>query len=292
MSAAIRPSVLLDLFLAERRAEGVSLPTLTGYRWKISTLLNSPGFPADAAEIAAPHIHAWMGAMWDRGLKAGGVRSCQVPVWAWLRWLFENGYIADDLSRRIRKARPKDVSRPVADREAFDRMLAVADSQREHRYRDVALLELFWSSGLRRGEVPGLQLGDVDLDQGTIAVLGKGGSRRVSRIGVRAALALRRYLVHERGPEDGPLFYQRQRLPMTNNAIRQMLRRLSERAGVHVTSHQFRRAAASNMLAAGMDESSVARQLGHSTLTMTLMYGESGRDARLADEFRRFDARR
>lgn len=291
MSQTVRPSVFRDLFLAEREAErGVKPNTLRSYRRAIDQFLGTPGAPEDIAGLAKSHLIAWTVAMRRRHVSEGAINSYQRPVWSWLRWLFAEGYIADDLAHRARMVYPTERKRRTASDQARRDLITVARARAENRYRNVALIETLWSTGIRRTELAGVTLEDVDLEHGAIVVRhSKTGRTRINGIGAQARLSLQQYIVHERGDKPGGLFLQRGKRSMTSNAMLLVLRSLSASAGVTVSSHDFRRACAARLLESGMAVDDVARQLGHSTLTMTLVYGEEGRTKRALDAYHEVD---
>lgn len=144
--------------------------------------------------------------------------------------------------------------------------------------RDAAILAVMYAGGLRRSEVAGLQMADVDAEAGRLIIHGKGGKSRTVYLAAGARDALADWLAI-RGGEPGPVFVRINKggrvLPsgMTAQAIYDVLRRRAEAAGVAAFSpHDLRRTFASHMLAAGADVVLVAKLMGHASTDTTARY--------------------
>ena len=148
--------------------------------------------------------------------------------------------------------------------------------------RDLALLEMTYSSGLRLSELVGLLQGDLDRGARLLRVRGKGRKERVTPVGERAMAALDRYLAHE-GRRDGarsePLFAGRPRAgaavsPLSPRTVQRLVRqRLAGVAGgLGVTPHALRHSFASHLLDSGADLRAIQELLGHASLSSTQVY--------------------
>lgn len=282
---------LARLFLAEKRVERDLKPsTLAIYSRSLDMFLGTPGLPEYPADLSKAHALEWTATLRERGLAPGGINSYQRPVWTWFRWLYANDYCPEDIPRKVSRVPVRDPRRRTATPEVYRAMVGVASRSIDHPLRDVALIEVLWSTGARRTELTMLDFDDFDPDEATLRFRHtKTGLARLSGVGDVARLALDRYIVRERGLEPGPLFLDRFKGRLSSNAVRCMLRKVAGRAGVTATSHDFRRAAAANMLGAWMDPADVARQLGHSRVEQTLVYAEASRTARALRAFHRID---
>lgn len=139
--------------------------------------------------------------------------------------------------------------------------------------RDVAILELFYSSGLRLSELVGLDLGDLDAMEETVRVLGKGSRERIVPVGRLALEAIDRYR-HLAKIGSGPLFLNKSRGRLSATAIWQMLKKYLRDAGLPATlsPHALRHSFATHLLDRGADLRSVQSLLGHASLTTTQIY--------------------
>jgi integrase/recombinase XerC len=143
--------------------------------------------------------------------------------------------------------------------------------------RDRAMLELFYSSGLRLSELTGLDLGSLDLDAGLVRVLGKGRRERTVPVGRLAREALRAWLALRPGwaaPEEGALFVSRRGGRLGNRAVQSRLALAGLRAGLgeRLHPHRLRHAFASHMLESSGDLRAVQELLGHADLATTQIY--------------------
>ena len=144
--------------------------------------------------------------------------------------------------------------------------------------RDLAMLELFYSSGLRLGELQGLNLEDLDLLADQVKVRGKGKKERLVPVGSRAAKVLRQYLggreeVVAGGIDRRALFLSGRGQRLSARTIQRRMRRLLSSTGVEgARVHSLRHTFATHMLDAGADLRAVQELLGHASLSTTQIY--------------------
>lgn len=139
--------------------------------------------------------------------------------------------------------------------------------------RDAAILELFYSCGLRISELLALDVRDLDLIGGTLRVMGKGAKERVVPVGGPALEAIQRYR-REAAVTSGPLFLSKLRRRVTQQAVDALLRRHLRHSGIpfDVSPHKLRHSFATHLLDAGADLRSVQALLGHASLSTTQIY--------------------
>jgi integrase/recombinase XerC len=139
--------------------------------------------------------------------------------------------------------------------------------------RDAAILELFYSSGLRLEELASLNVEDVDPYTETARVFGKGRKERICPVGAPALTALQRYR-HEANVHRGPLFVSKLRRRLSRRNIWAMMKKYQRQAGlpVAVSPHKLRHSFATHLLDAGADLRSVQSLLGHASLSTTQIY--------------------
>lgn len=154
--------------------------------------------------------------------------------------------------------------------------------------RDLALFELFYSSGLRLSEVLGIDiqetlesgktsLGWIDWADAEVNVLGKGGKRRIVPVGAPAMEALTRWktiLLEFKHPLDGPLFINEKFQRLSSRSVQSRLKNLAIRSGlpVHVHPHMLRHSFASHVLQSSHDLRAVQEMLGHASIGSTQIY--------------------
>jgi len=143
--------------------------------------------------------------------------------------------------------------------------------------RDVAILELFYSSGLRVSELVGLDVEDADFLSETLRVLGKGNKERMVPIGSHAMTAIQKYR-SEAKVHEGPLFINKNKVPskrrLSARSVQMMLKKYLAASDIafDVTPHKLRHTFATHMLDHGADLRSVQTLLGHASLSTTQIY--------------------
>ena len=224
------------------------------------------------------------GALNSRGVSfAPAVRNLHLIV---LRGLFRHLEATGDLpanpSRGIDLARePERLPRTVPTEREMRRFLRMVRTTNVLELRDRAVLEVLYSSGIRRKEAVGLDLADVDFDDGVLTVRqGKGGRDRVVPMGRVAAGHLERYLRRGRpllakvGADPGRVFLSATGRPLDGRAVGYLVQRAVRKTGFkcHLTPHVFRHAFATHMIRNRANVRHVQEMLGHAKLETTERY--------------------
>jgi site-specific recombinase XerD len=139
--------------------------------------------------------------------------------------------------------------------------------------RDAAILELFYSCGLRISELLALDVRDVDFLGDTVRVTGKGSKQRIVPVGGPAVNAIQRYR-QEAAVTSGPLFLSKRRTRITQQAVDQLLKKYLKHSSIPfaISPHKLRHSFATHLLDAGADLRSVQALLGHASLSTTQIY--------------------
>ena len=147
------------------------------------------------------------------------------------------------------------------------------DEKDERGLRDRAILETFYSSGLRISELVALSLDDVDFISGIVKAMGKGKKERVVPIGDVALTAIRRYL-DKRKKQSDALFLNKNGKRITDRGVRDIVEKYLKGAGIArgVSPHTFRHSFATHLLNRGADLRTVQELLGHANLSTTQIY--------------------
>ncbi|MBM4307446.1 MAG: tyrosine recombinase XerC [Deltaproteobacteria bacterium] len=141
--------------------------------------------------------------------------------------------------------------------------------------RDHAILELLYSSGLRVGELVGLNLKHLDLNLGIVRVMGKGRKERIVPVGDQAIKALKVYLDQRRDPEsETPLFVNLRGGRLTSRSVGRLIKKYTRSSGIvrKVSPHSLRHSFATHLLDAGADIREIQEMLGHASLSTTQKY--------------------
>jgi integrase/recombinase XerC len=154
-----------------------------------------------------------------------------------------------------------------------DALMASVDKKSPHAKRDKAILELFYSSGLRIAELHTVNVEDLDLLKKVVRVTGKGSKERVVPVGRKALTALRE-LIDETGKRKGPLFMSKPGKRLSLRTLYDIIVRQGVKSGIlkRVTPHMLRHTFATHVLDGGADLRSIQEMLGHSSLSTTEKY--------------------
>jgi integrase/recombinase XerC len=143
--------------------------------------------------------------------------------------------------------------------------------------RDRAMLEMFYGCGLRLSELSGLDIGDLDWQQQTVSVMGKGRKQRHVPFGNKAVTALKRWLPHRESQAnvgERALFISRRGKRISNSTIQQSLKKRAQQQGegLSLYPHMLRHSFASHLLESSHDLRAVQELLGHANLSTTQIY--------------------
>ncbi|HEY7668807.1 MAG TPA: site-specific tyrosine recombinase XerD [Actinomycetota bacterium] len=215
----------------------------------------------------------------ERPYAATSVARTLSAVRSFHRFLLREGVTDGDPASDVSQPkRPRRLPRPLPV-EDVTRLLETADPSTASGARDRAILEVLYGSGLRISELVGLDVDDVDLQEGTVRVLGKGGKERSVPLGRYAREAVGAYLTRSR-PElvsaasRGALFLNRRGGRITRQSCARALTRYARLAGLerHVSLHTLRHSFATHLLEGGADVRVVQELLGHASVATTQIY--------------------
>jgi tyrosine recombinase XerC len=147
------------------------------------------------------------------------------------------------------------------------------DDKDEQGFRDRAILETFYSSGLRISELVSLDLSDIDFISGIVKVMGKGRKERVVPIGEAALISIRRY-IDKRKKKSEIAFLNKNGTRISTRGVRNIVEKYLKFSGAHqgVSPHTFRHSFATHLLNRGADLRTVQELLGHANLSTTQIY--------------------
>lgn len=184
-------------------------------------------------------------------------------------WAVEEGLVAESPARLLKLPRaPKLIPRGIT-ADDFEKLLAAATTP-----RDRALLFVLRDTGCRAAEIAGLRIGDLDLERGTVKVLGKGSQERIAFLSPATCEEIGRWLANRGCLQPGDAVFVTSKGAFRSVTINEVLKRLSKAAGVcgRVNPHSFRHAFARDWLLSGGDLPSLSQVLGHSDINTTRVY--------------------
>jgi integrase/recombinase XerC len=196
------------------------------------------------------------------------------------RFLVERKNFRKDPVRELQLPKPEKKLPLVLTRQQIDELLAAPLRIPKHRaapdwmpLRDAAILELFYSSGLRLTELASLNVADLDVYTESVRVLGKGRKERVCPVGVPALEAVSHYRAAAR-IQTGPLFLNKSRRRISPRSIWLILKRYLRHTSIPIalSPHKLRHSFATHLLDSGADLRSVQALLGHASLSTTQIY--------------------
>ena len=264
----------MDQYLDHLQVERMVSPnTLDGYRRDLTALASwADANGHDLLRLGAEDIRAFVAAEHRRGLSPKSLQRRLSAVRSFYRWLLKNGRIAASPAAAIRAPKaPRKLPQVLDPDEA--KVLVEVPTDVPLGLRDRALLELFYSSGLRLSELCALRWRDLDLDDGLVTVLGKGNKQRSVPVGSHARNALTAWRADTGAGNDAPVFPGRHG-PITPRAVQLRLRQLAQRQGLfkRVHPHLLRHSFASHILESSGDLRGVQELLGHADIATTQIY--------------------
>lgn len=206
-----------------------------------------------------------------KGLEPNSIQRLLSACRTLFRYLTREGRLAHDPASGVRGPKVRRKLPHVLDADEA-RELVETNLGGTLAPRDTAMMELFYSSGLRLSELCGLRWGDLDLDDGQVRVLGKGNKTRILPVG-RFAIAALRALGRLGGAEpEAAVFKGRGGAPISARAVQLRLAKLSSGQAKRVHPHMLRHTFASHMLESSGDLRSVQELLGHADIATTQIY--------------------
>ncbi|WP_374248357.1 tyrosine recombinase XerC [Thermomonas sp.] len=263
----------VDAFLAHLAVERqASTHTLDAYRRDLSAFARWADRRALPA-LCSDDLRAFIAAEHRRGLSPKSLQRRLSACRSLYRWLLKQGRISADPSAGVRAPKaPRKLPQVLDVDEAVQLVELPTDAPLG--LRDRALLELFYSSGLRLSEVCALRWHDLDIDGGLVTVLGKGSKQRIVPVGSHARAALLAWRQATRPAADGFVFPGRGGQRISARAIQLRIKQLATRQGVlkRIHPHLLRHSFASHVLESSGDLRGVQELLGHADIATTQIY--------------------
>ena len=271
MNAADPVEAYLAHLSVERQG---SAHTLDAYRRDLAALQAwSQGQGCDLLALDGNDIRAFVASEHRRGLSPKSLQRRLSACRSLYRWLLKQGRIAASPAEAVRAPKAPRKLTQVLDVDEAVQLVEVA-TDAPLGLRDRALLELFYSSGLRLSEVCALKWRDLDFAQGLVSVLGKGSKQRIVPVGSHARAALQAWRDEVHGTDDMPVFPGRAGRPITPRAVQLRIKQLAMKQGVfkRIHPHLLRHSFASHVLESSGDLRGVQELLGHADIATTQNY--------------------
>ncbi|MBB6066144.1 tyrosine recombinase XerC [Pseudoxanthomonas broegbernensis] len=264
-----------DFLLHLRVERAMSTHTLDAYRRDLEALQGwaQARGAADVAALDGSRLREFVAAEHRRGLAPKSLQRRLSACRSYYAWLLKNGAIPASPAAGLRAPRAPRRLPQVLDVDEAVRLVEVP-TDTPLGLRDRALLELFYSSGLRLSELCALRWRDLHLEEGLVTVLGKGGKQRSVPVGSHARRALAQWRATTGAGTDDPVFPGRGGGPIGPRAVQVRIRHLAARQGLfkHVHPHMLRHSFASHVLESSGDLRGVQELLGHADIATTQIY--------------------
>jgi integrase/recombinase XerC len=257
----------------------VSPRTLLAYRQALEAFRGAGNFPS-WKKCSADHFRDYLFALMKKGQARSYVRLQFSALRTFYRFLVERKGLRRDPVRELQLPKMEKKLPLVLTRNQVEELLAApfkAEQERQApgwmRERDVAIMEVFYSSGLRLSELAALDVADLDLYTESVRVFGKGRKERVCPVGAPALAAISRYRAAA-NVHAGPLFLNKGRRRISARSIWLILKRYLRHTSIPIalSPHKLRHSFATHLLDNGADLRSVQALLGHASLSTTQIY--------------------
>jgi site-specific recombinase XerD len=280
---ALLPSWQRSLRAARRSPRTVQ--SYTEAAEQLADFLVRRGMPSTVADIHREHIEAFIEDL-DTRFKPTTVGVRFRSLQQFFKWALEEGEITSSPMERMRSPSVPEAPPAVLTDAELKALLKTCEGPDFTSRRDTAILRVFIDTGARLSEIANLRMENVDLDDQTLTVVGKGSRIRVLPIGAKTVKAIDRYLRVRRS--DLAELWIGGKGPMTPSGIAQMIRRRASQAGIgHIHPHQFRHTFAHRWLASEGQEGDLQEIAGWRSREMLRRYGASSRAERARDAHRR-----
>ena len=224
-------------------------------------------------------VQHFVGFLTEKDLSPKSTGRKLASIKSFFRYLLKYAHVESNPASAVKAPKQHATLPKFLQKEVLEQILSYSDKDDWQLKRDKTILELLYSTGIRLSELVAIDMGDVQIDQKTVKVFGKGGKERIVPFGGKAAEALGFYLKErnmyvQKNLDDNPLFISKQGLRISPRTVQSRLKKLfdSVAAGSGFTPHLMRHTFATHLLDHGADIRAVKELLGHASLSSTQIY--------------------
>lgn len=229
----------------------------------------------DLQRVSHITIRAFLSILYEKGISKSSLARKVSAVRTFLKYLCRESVISDNPGKMVSTPRKEKTLPRFLSIDEMDRLLNTPEGENRLTIRDRAILETFYSSGLRIGEIVAINLEDINFNDSLVRVKGKGRKERIVPIGSKAIEAIKEYLKSEKVQHSTgvPLFLNRYGNRITTRSVHRIVEKYKKLSGLwDMTPHSIRHSFATHMLNGGADLRSVQELLGHANLSTTQRY--------------------
>ena len=272
-----------NYLLVERNAPSNTLDAYLNDITQFQDFLTHSGHAVKSSSIQIETIdrlavRSFMGYLYEKKYSATTMRRKLSTLSSFFRFLCREGYVKNNVANTVPAPRMQNKLPAYFSVDDMFRLLQLPQGESFLPVRDRALLELFYSCGLRISELVGLTLENTNLESRTVKVLGKGGKERLLPLGRQCVDALKTYLNARmdktRKPGTDQLFLNHRGAGITVRGVRKVVDKYIKQGNFAggVSPHSIRHSFATHLLEGGADLRSIQELLGHSSLSTTQKY--------------------
>ena len=258
----------IDKFISSKRLEGCSEKSLFYYEKTITTVLSRIG--KSLKTVVTDDLRNYLSAYQaENEVSKVTIDNVRRILSSFFSWLEDEDYILKSPARRIHKVKATISIKNTFSDEEIEMMRDICNNK-----RDLAIIDMLASTGMRVGEMVRLKRSDVNMIERECVVLGKGDKQRTVYFDARAKIHLQKY-IESRNDSSEFLFVSLNRTnrPMSIAGVERVVKKLGEKVGLSKAHpHKFRRTLATGAIDKGMPIEQVQQLLGHKRIDTTLMY--------------------
>lgn len=264
---------LAELFLQSKKLEGLSENSLTLYRGRLKIFFET--MQKNPEEITTNDIRCFLVGYQKRtGISDRTLDKFRQIINVFYTWLTDEEYITKNPCRNI-----KEIKYEVTPRRSLTRMELEMIRRACKTKRDLAIVDTLYSTGCRVSELINMKISDINTEDKSIHIIGKGKKHNTCYFNTNAQLSLNEYM--EERKDDNPYLFVTSRRPfnkLSTKNVELIFKKLSISTGIIVTPHIMRHTCATLSLQSGMPLPMVQKMLGHASSDTTLIYAEISKD--------------
>lgn len=264
---------LAELFLQSKKLEGLSENSLTLYRGRLKIFFET--MQKNPEEITTNDIRCFLVGYQKRtGISDRTLDKFRQIINVFYTWLTDEEYITKNPCRNI-----KEIKYEVTPRRSLTRMELEMIRRACKTKRDLAIVDTLYSTGCRVSELINMKISDINREDKSIHIIGKGKKHNTCYFNTNAQLSLNEYM--EERKDDNPYLFVTSRRPfnkLSTKNVELIFKKLSISTGIIVTPHIMRHTCATLSLQSGMPLPMVQKMLGHASSDTTLIYAEISKD--------------